>query len=73
MKATLDIDPAILNEARIVAQQKGKDPGEIISEWALLGLAKISLSQFPAFDVPKNTIVNVDVIQRLISDEGLSS
>jgi len=79
MRTTLNIDPAVLETARILSKQGHMSVGEVISDLARRGMevspkASYPKRKFPHFQVPPDAaLLNPEVISDLIRDDGIPS
>jgi len=78
MKTTLDMDEAILNAAKNIAETTNSTAGEVISQLARKGLTASSTqgfrneSGFPVFSVPVEAeSFTSSTVKSILSKEGL--
>ena len=78
MRTTLDIDDAVLQAAKEIAQATRSTAGEVISQWARRGLAAApsqgmtTSAGFPVFSVPAEAApITTSAVKSLVANEGL--
>jgi len=77
VRTTLDIDSALLEAARSLANASQRSIGAVISDLALRGLQNQGVlateGRYPVFAIPKDAQpLDPSVIRSLIDDDGLS-